>query len=94
MSNHSPEDTDADLPLSIELLDLYEEFVEHHSNCSFLFDAVSRMLKSNTAVDPVAVDGLSSLSWQMKHKTGELKEEFQRLHQKSRNLEAIWKKLH
>lgn len=94
MPNPPQDSADEDLPLSIELLNLYEEFVEHHSNCTFLFDAVTCMLNSNTEMDPVAVEGLSSLSWQMRRKAGELKEEFKRLHQKSRELEAICKRLH
>lgn len=94
MSNQSSELINEDVPLSVELLNLYEEFVELHSNCSFLFDAVSCMLKSNIDIDPVAAEGLSSLSWQMKRKAGELKEELKRLHQKSREFEATCKKLH
>lgn len=70
------------------------EFVDLHSNYAFLFDAVSCMVKSNTEMDPVVVDGLSSLSWQMKRQAGELKEEFLRLHEKSRELEASCKRLH
>lgn len=94
MPNQLPESIEENSPLSIELLDLYEEFSELHSNCAFLFDAVTCMLKGNTEIDSVAIEGLSSLSWQLKRKAGELKEEFQRLHFKSRKLEAVCKKLH
>lgn len=80
MSNQSPELTEVDLLLSIELLDLYEEFVDLHCNCSFLFDAITCMLNSNTEMDPVAVEGLCSLSWQMRRKGDQVKEEFNRLH--------------
>lgn len=94
MSNQSPEITEEELPLSVELLDLYDEFVDLHSNCAFLFDAVACMVKGNTEIDPVAIEGLSSLSWQARRKAEQLKEAFKHLHQKSRKLEELCKTLH
>lgn len=92
LSRQIPANDDASL--SADLLNLYDEFVDFHNNCSFLLDATSTLFLSNTDIDRVSAEGLSSLSWQMKRKAGELKEAFKQLHEKSRRVEAACKNVH
>lgn len=80
--------------LSAELLDFYDEFVDFHNSCSFLLDAATTLFLSNTDIDRVSAEGLSSLAWQMKRKAGELKEAFKLLHEKSLRVEAACKQMH
>jgi hypothetical protein len=95
MADLSPKKSDTDeTSLAVELVNFYDEFVDFHSNCFFLLDAVTSMLLNNKDFDRVTVEGLGSLSWQMKSKANQLKEEFQRIHEKSRQLNTSSKKTH
>lgn len=95
MTKPLPKESNTDeTPLAVDLVNFYDEFLDFHSNCFFLLEAVTTMLLNNKDFDRTAAEGLSSLSSQMKTKAIQLKEEFQRINEKSRQLDVPSKQTH
>lgn len=74
--------------LVTDMVNFYDEFMDFNSHCAFILDATALFLRSDSDLDRVSVEGFSSLAWQLKRRANELKEEFQRIHEKSRLIET------
>lgn len=83
-----------DSPLSIDLVNFYDELVDFQCHCSFLFDAVTSLMLSNSEIDRASIEGFSSLSWQARRRANNLKEEFKRIQEKSRTLNTLPQNTH
>ena len=82
MSNSQHHKLPDNTPISLDLAGLYDEFVELHNSCSFLFEAINSLL-AVTDIDRASVEGFSAMSWQVRTRANKLKEEFKRVHEKS-----------
>lgn len=70
----------SDEALSLDLLRVYDDFIELKSSYFFLLEAVTALMMVNNDFDRVAVDGISSLADQIKGRSEVLCEELKAVH--------------
>jgi hypothetical protein len=76
MSDHrSP----APYSLHMDLVNLYDDFVEFHDTCSFFCDALSTMLTARTEFNQSTLEGIRDFSDYLAHKGAEMKERFRQV---------------
>jgi len=72
-----------DLPVSVDLLCFYDEFVDFQSQCAFFCDAVTTMLTAQTEFDRATLEGICSFSGNLKGQIATLKEQLKQIQEKA-----------
>lgn len=82
-SSRSTAPTLAPATLAQELLTFYDDFVEFHSCCAFLCDAITAMAATGIELDEASQEGAHIFSSQIKHNAQQLKDRLQVLQEMS-----------
>lgn len=68
--------------LCLDLVNLYDDFVEFHDTCSFFCDAVATMLAARTEFEESTLEGVVDFSNYLKQNGASMKERFRQVQQR------------
>lgn len=87
LTRHNPVSNDS--KLTMDLLTIYDEFVEMQDTYAFLCDAITSLLQTHSELDHTTLEGMRGFANEAKHSASELRERFKNVLEQSRAREDL-----